>query len=633
MAVVKMEVVTIAGKCDKFEQVVKEHILNHEIHLEDVTQVLRDEKKLVPYIEDNLYESIARDARALLEQAGLAPAQTLHGERTMDKEAMKAFIDRLHQQLEAINAQGKKINAEMEENERIIHQFDAMADLDIDLTQLFGFRFIDFRFGRIPISSYRTLETFLGDLEAIFLEVSRDYNDIWGFYFVPDQYAQRVDAIFDSLYFENLPISRKAIGTPKQTQDSLRRENEKLKSELEAQQKEAQEIIGEAFEQLSDIYWIAEEERRISEVRRKAAHSDEFFYIIGWMPAKKARALEEEFKFDQSIIVFRDAAENFEKVSKPPTKLKNPKLFKPFEMFVTMYGLPSYGEIDPTPILAVTYILLFGIMFGDVGQSALFTIFGYLIYRKKKSALAAIVSMVGVSGILFGFVYGSVFGDETLLAPIRLIEPMEKIMFMLITTVSMGVLIILFCMSMRMVNAVKNKNWGELLFNPNGICGMAFYIALILLVLNMVLDLGLPNVPLAVILLVTFVGMYLQEPLSDLVAGKKNWLPKEGMFYVESFFEMFDVFLSFITNTISFLRVGAFAIIHVGMMMVVNVLAAKNGAAVGLVIRIFGNILVMGLEGLIVGIQVLRLEYYEMFSRYFKGDGKEFKCIEMDGGI
>ena len=125
---------------------------------------------------------------------------------------------------------------------------------------------------------------------------------------------------------------------------------------------------------------------------------------------------------------------------------------------------------------------------------------------------------------------------------------------------------------------------------------------------------------------VSLVCMYLCEPLSKLIKGRKHWLPKDGMFYVESVFELFEVVLSYMTNTISFLRIGAFAIVHVGMMMVVAVLSEGGGVG-GAIVNILGNILVMGLEGLIVGIQVLRLEYYEMFSRYFDGQGREFISV------
>jgi len=120
--------------------------------------------------------------------------------------------------------------------------------------------------------------------------------------------------------------------------------------------------------------------------------------------------------------------------------------------------------------------------------------------------------------------------------------------------------------------------------------------------------------------------LYLCEPLGKLVEGKKDWLPRNGMFFVENLFEMFEVILSFFTNTISFLRIGAFAIVHVGMMMVVAILSQSGGVG-GVIVQVIGNVLVMVLEGLIVGIQVLRLEYYEMFSRYFSGRGKEFMSL------
>ena len=96
------------------------------------------------------------------------------------------------------------------------------------------------------------------------------------------------------------------------------------------------------------------------------------------------------------------------------------------------------------------------------------------------------------------------------------------------------------------------------------------------------------------------------------------------MFFVEAFVELFDVVLSYATNTISFVRVGAFALSHAGMMGVVLSLAGVEKGTTNWLIIIFGNILVTGLEGLVVGIQVLRLEYYEMFSRFYKGDGKPF---------
>ena len=97
-----------------------------------------------------------------------------------------------------------------------------------------------------------------------------------------------------------------------------------------------------------------------------------------------------------------------------------------------------------------------------------------------------------------------------------------------------------------------------------------------------------------------------------------------GMFVVQTFFEMFEVLLSYFSNTLSFVRVGAFAISHAAMMEVVLMLAGAESGSPNMLVVILGNIFVCGMEGLIVGIQVLRLEYYEMFSRFYKGGGKEF---------
>ena len=111
--------------------------------------------------------------------------------------------------------------------------------------------------------------------------------------------------------------------------------------------------------------------------------------------------------------------------------------------------------------------------------------------------------------------------------------------------------------------------------------------------------------------------MFLKEPLTRLVTGMKED-EKESplMFIVQSFFEMFETLLSFFSNTLSFVRIGAFAVSHAAMMEVVLMLAGgAEHPNMGVVIA--GNLFVMGMEGLIVGIQVLRLEYYELFSRFY----------------
>ncbi len=310
-------------------------------------------------------------------------------------------------------------------------------------------------------------------------------------------------------------------------------------------------------------------------------------------------------------------------------------------MFVEMYGLPNYEDIDPTPFVAFTYTLLFGMMFGDVGQGLILILVGYLAAKLKGMKLGEIGIRIGISSTLFGFVYGSVFGDEHLLDPLyqslfhleeKPIEVMggDFIMPLLICAIAIGAVLILCSIAINMYIQCKHKNWGELLLSQNGVCGTVFYLALVGGAAAQV-GFGIPvfsRMYVICLILIPLVLIFLKEPIEQRMEGKKMFPDGFGAFATQSFFELFEVCLSFITNTISYLRVGGFVLSHAGMMLVVTLLMDMTSGAGSIVVAIFGNLFVMCLEGMIVGIQVLRLEFYEMFSRYFSGDGIAFQSLK-----
>lgn len=133
--------------------------------------------------------------------------------------------------------------------------------------------------------------------------------------------------------------------------------------------------------------------------------------------------------------------------------------------------------------------------------------------------------------------------------------------------------------------------------------------------------------PATVILVVMFVVplfvMFFKEPLTAIVEKKAEKIEGGvGMFITQGLFELFEVLLSYFSNTLSFVRVGAFAVSHAAMMQVVLMLAGAEAGSPNWAVVIGGNLFVCGMEGLIVGIQVLRLEYYELFSRFYRGSGR-----------
>ncbi len=625
MAVTRLVLVTIAGKIEEFEDIVNRYIYDRDIHLENVMNVLEDKEKLQPFSDGVQYESVVAKAASILKLAKITPREDSNAKSLKNLEEMNAFLDGINEELKQSNEERDRLSSEIKAMKTDIKNLEKIRNTDCDLARLNNFRFIKYRFGHITRTGYKMLNTYLSDLDIVFVTTYEDEKSVWGFYFVPESETERVDEIFASLYFERVELPNVIGGTPEDEIKRLNSEIEEHTKNIDKVSQKAREIIKDYEDELQNIYASAQKRQGTTNVRMKAAHSKDFFYLVGWMSKRDAKELERDLKEEKGVILFyTEKPENLDSSVKPPTKLKNNIVFRPFETFVKMYGYPGYDEIDPTPLLAFTYILFFGMMFGDVGQSAVLALLGFIVYKKTKMQLANIIGIVGLSGIVFGFLYGSVFGNEEIIHGV--LTPMNNISTLLIATMAIGAVIIVIGIILNIINLFKKRQIGYMLFSHNGIAGLVFYVSVLVLAVSMLTGIiDVPKAPVIALIVISILLVYFCEPISMLISGKK--IPKGAMFYVQQFFELFEVLLSYFSNTISFLRIGAFAIVHVGMMMAVSALAGTGGVRF-VIVSIIGNILVMVLEGLVVGIQVLRLEYYEMFSRYFTGNGRPFVSLK-----
>ena len=221
--------------------------------------------------------------------------------------------------------------------------------------------------------------------------------------------------------------------------------------------------------------------------------------------------------------------------------------------------------------------------------------------------------------------YHALFGLEE--KPIEVMAPATA-GTIIYAAVGIGVALVVLAMILNCFVAARRRGWGSRLFGPNGLPGLVFYGAVGWgLVSSNMLGSSLFSVPYIIFLIVLpLVLIYLREPLTALVtrSGEKTeW----GGYLAQSFFELFESVLSYVTNTMSFLRVGAFVLVHAGMMTVVFTLAGMTSGFGWWLIVVIGNIVVAAIEGLLVGIQVLRLEFYEMFSRFYEGGGVPFTPV------
>ncbi len=543
--------------------------------------------------------------------------------------SFSAFLHDLQEQ--RVAAQQK-----VEELNRSIAKISHFVGMNLNLDEVHACDYIKARFGCLPKESYAKLNSFTENPYVIFFPCSNDAQYYWGVYFTPIEQAYEVDRIFSSLFFERVRLTE-MTGTPETALETIRAELQKQLDLIQQLDSRAEQYWKKESEQCSLVYsWLTEKSVFFG-VRRYAARYHDNFVLTGWIPAEaegKFRALLDKM---ESVEYTFDAAEN-EMIHSPPVKLKNKKPFKPFEFFVDLYGLPAYDEVDPTAFVAMTYILLFGIMFGDLGQGICVSIVGYLMWRFKKMALGRILIPCGISSAIFGLVFGSVFGFEEALnplyhalfgiegKPVEVMDPFTTNMI-IYSAVGLGVVLVMIAILINIYSCLKRHRYQDGLFGPNGIAGFVFYSSLVLgFGLQLITGKTIVTLPYVICLIILpLLVIFFREVLGDFVEHKEHPLPEKwGEFIMQNFFEVFEFLLSYASNTISFLRVGAFVLVHAGMMVVVFTLAEMSSGIGYVLIVIIGNAFIMGLEGLLVGIQVLRLEFYEMFSRFFDGDGRPF---------
>ena len=639
--IVKMKFLSITGPKDDIERMAGQYLSRYEFQLENALTELKTVRDLRAYTDKNPYEEIIRQAKEYLP----AELKTEKEYPDMTPEKAQSILEEAEGHLTELRGQRAELSEEREKTVKSLENIEPFLGLKFEVHRLLGFRYVKYRFGRISNEYFDKFERYVYDtLDTIFYKCSSDEEYVWGVYFVPASMADQIDAVYASMHFEHIFLPDEYDGTPSQARQALEERIADLDRQLEELDQRIASVTAEHTDELAGAMQFLEKRSASFDIRKFAAltkEKDNVFYILcGWMPEKQADAFQKEIEDDEkTFVVVEDDHDNI--FSTPPTKLKNPKVFRPFEMYVKMYGLPAYNELDPTMFVALTYAFIFGAMFGDVGQGLVLLLGGLFLYKKKGMDLAAIIASAGVFSTFFGFMYGSFFGFEDTLIKHIWLKPKEAMMNLpvigqmntvFVVAIVFGMFLILTAMIMHIIVCVRNHDAEGTWFDTNGVAGFLFYGFLVASLILVMSGHTLPGVAILVIILgLPLLAMAFKEPLGAWLEKKRakfdDGIP---MYLVQTFFEMFEVLLSFFSNTLSFVRIGAFAVSHAAMMEVVLMLAGfTEGGSGNWLIIVLGNAFVCAMEGLIVGIQVLRLEYYELFSRFYKGTGHAFRPYEM----
>ena len=634
MSVEKMKLLSITGKEENIDGFIAEYLLDSGMQTEDAVKVYEKGWKLKKFDYDSTAKELQKICKDILDK------YKIKYDISQEADYIQKNLDDIKTELNNIKSSFDKLENEILEKNTMIDELNKRAvvlenakNLNIDLKALYNMEYLRFRYGRISKSNLDKLEKNLGNLNAIILNISEEEesDNVWIMCIITKESGAKLDRYLTVVKFERFWIPKELDGNPKDMWSECESELQKLNFETENIRDEITRIINRDEEELVNLYAQLNLYIKINNVKKYMAYDENgLFYIIGWVPAKELNRVLPKLSKDKDLKYY---VKNHDEVaSTPPTKLKNNRLIKPFETIVKMYGLPNYTESDPTLFVAITAFLLFGFMFGDVGHGLIIFIIGFIMERRKIT-LGTVFKAGGLSSIIFGLLYGSIFGNEEIL-PTLFVSPMKNIQTMLIYGILIGVILIISAMIMNIKNGIKNKDKEKILFDTNGLAGLVFYLTVLIagvyFLVNGKMIVSMSFLSIFIVLplvLIMFKDKITDILFRDKVKEKASQNTKENTSMIERIFEIIEILLSFASNTISFVRIAAFAINHVGLCMAIYILADMVSGSGSIIITIIGNAIVIVLEGLIVGIQVLRLEYYELFSRFYTGDGKEYKPL------
>lgn len=601
-------------------------------------------------------DSLLQLQRTLTETAeslALAEVADADGEAPIAMEQARELNDRIEQRLFPLLQNGKQLEDRIRTLEKSREEFDAFRDFQFDFSKINSVSFLFFKYGSVPASRFDELTAAVGD-KALLIPVRQaaaarqDVQKRTTLLAASSKKGRfALETALASCAFQEAQLPPGLQGVPAEIISTLDAELAATREALRQTGAEKDRLAAEYGEPLAALRGAVRARIRLLETARSFSHTQYTSTIRCWIPAAVLPAIRKELdaltdgKAALAETNPRSLPAEFLAAHPVPVLLKNRTLFKPFEFLISNYGYPEYGEIEPTPIVGLGFLAMFGIMFGDVGQGAVLFVTGLVmtLLRRLKPALrqaGLLVAMAGLSGSFFGLVYGSVFCNPHLIKPLWK-EPLanpDDILVLFGATIAFGVLWINVGLLLNMINRIRARDWRGVFLEKTGLPGIIFYWGALVLLAGGGL-LGLRITPPLVLLLtgVPLLVLFLREPLYGLFTRTALFPHGVFSFIMEGVVELIDTLSYFMGNTVSFVRVGAFALAHSGLSLAfMKLYELVGGGAGGIAVLVFGNLLIIVLEGMVVSIQTMRLEYYEFFSKFYSGSGHPFTPFRLAAG-
>jgi len=555
-------------------------------------------------------------------------------------ESIKERAEQLEKEVKGTYSRLVAIKEEREELERQKRIFNVISSLNIDFKSVKEeyekkYKYIFVSIGAAPSEDLDIVRSDLEKVTKHFALYSHPLTSDESLMLLLSllEHKEEIEFILNLHSFKKLKIVEE-LKEFERVEDAIAEIDEKLKI-MEAEEKvlfsRAKEIAEKEKNGIFAMKELLGIENELEKVSAEFGRTIETYVVHGWVPS------EEVYRISGIIREEAEGLCSIESSSpahgeKPPTFVSNPEAAKPLEVITQAYGVPDYHEHDPTPVVAVTFPLIFGLMFGDVGQGLVIALIGYYVGFKSKMEEGAkkagrVVMLCGISATIVGFLYGAVFSLEGVIHPL-LFSPLElareDMPHLLQYALKLGIGMLSLAMIIHIANEVAHHKYAAAFVSKYGFAGLWLLLGGFVLMIKHGLDLiGIAKdvliIPAIVLpLLIMIIGMWRYEGLSLMVT------------FIESIFEGM---IKFVVNTISFMRVAIIAIIHGALSLIMSdMIHTMPPGAKGMlgkaVIFLIANTIIIVMETFVSFIQTMRLHYYEIFSKFFGGGGRLFKPLK-----
>ncbi|MBN2551983.1 MAG: ATPase V [Spirochaetales bacterium] len=522
------------------------------------------------------------------------------------------------------------------------------------------YSFLSVHTGSIRSSLLEPFEQALAEVPNVVMEMGAQDNRTLLLLIAMKRDEGQLDHVLDKFEWTDVHLPRELSGKKEQVREELENKLRLLKDEQEQLRSRAESLVREklpALEQMWRNLRLNELYARVQSFFSKTARTVIF---SGWLPSGKRPVVTEAVRRvtdGQCYLEWHRGREvSREHPASVPVQMHNPRFLSPFQMLVTNYSVPEYGTIDPTPLVAVAYLIMFGLMFGDAGHGAVLILVGALGSILNRDArqgvrdLLRLIAYCGGAAVVAGVLFGSYFGMQWF-------EPLwfdyhavvaghgggglvSDIYGILVITIYFGIAVIALGLALNWINCVAKRRWFRLIFDKGGLIGGWIYAAGVYAATYFVRHdyRQLPDANLLIFLIGIPVLILTLKPALEYLLHKPRkpfTLLTPVDFFMEWIVEILEIFSGYLANTLSFMRVAGLGIAHVSLMMAFFSIAGMIGGPSGsftvgsYLVLIAGNVLVILLEGLSAGIQSLRLNYYEFFSKYFSGSGRAYAPVSL----